>query len=575
MVDIEMRHESSRGQLAKCPTGIKGLDEITGGGLPRGRPTLVCGGPGCGKTLLGMEFAVRGAMEYGEPGVFMSFEETSGELANNVASLGFDLADLEKKKLFALDFVYIERRDIEETGEYDLGGLFIRLGHAIDSIGAKRVVLDTVEALFTGFPNELILRSELRRLFRWLKDKGVTTVITGERGEGSLTRHGIEEYVSDAVLLLDHRVVEHIATRILRFVKYRGSMHGTDEYPFLIDENGFSILPVTTLGLEYEVTNERVSTGIPRLDDMLVGQGYYRGGSILVSGTAGTGKTSLAAYFADSVCREGERCLYLAFEESQAQIIRNMRSIGLDLEPWIDKGLLKFQAARSTLYGLEMHLTMIHKLTNEFQPAAVIMDPITNLSIVASTNEIKSLLMRLVDFFKNQQITTLFTNLTHPGELETTASGVSSLMDTWLLLLSVESNGERNRVLHILKSRGMAHSNQMREFHITDAGIELVDVYAGPGGVLTGSARLQQAAREQAAVLEAQAGLERRRHILERKRQAMEAQVAALRAEIAAEEDELQVLVHQKEQREMLEAEGKEQLAAARQAKASTSAKGG
>ncbi|MFZ2087474.1 MAG: circadian clock protein KaiC, partial [Desulfobaccales bacterium] len=384
MAETDVQREFLHRQLAKCPTGIQGLDEITGGGLPKGRPTLVCGGAGCGKTLLSMEFVVRGAATYGEPGVFMSFEETSEELAKNVASLGFDLADLEKQKLLALDFVYIERSEIEETGEYDLEGLFIRLGHAIDSVGAKRVVLDTVEALFGGFPNELILRSELRRLFRWLKDKGVTTLITGERGEGTLTRHGIEEYVSDAVLLLDHRVVDQIATRRLRFVKYRGSVHGTDEYPFLIDESGFSILPVTSLGLDHEVTSERVSTGIPRLDGMLGGQGYYRGSSVLISGTAGSGKTSLAAHFADTACRRGERCLYLAFEESQNQIIRNMRSIGLNLEPWVKQGLLKFHAARSTLYGLEMHLAMIHKLTNDFQPSAVIMDPITNLSIVAS-----------------------------------------------------------------------------------------------------------------------------------------------------------------------------------------------
>jgi circadian clock protein KaiC len=566
MAETDEQRELSHRQLAKCPTGITGLDEITGGGLSLGRPTLVCGGPGCGKTLLSMEFVVRGAVTYGEPGVFMSFEETSEELAKNVASLGFDLADLEKQKLLALDFVYIERREIEETGEYDLEGLFIRLGHAIDSVGAKRVVLDTVEALFAGFPNELILRSELRRLFRWLKDKGVTTLITGERGEGTLTRHGIEEYVSDAVLLLDHRVVDQIATRRLRFIKYRGSVHGTDEYPFLIDENGFSILPVTSLGLDHEVSSERVSTGIPRLDGMLGGQGYYRGSSLLISGTAGSGKTSLTAYFADAACRRGERCLYLAFEESQNQIIRNMRSIGLDLSPWVKQGLLKFHAARSTLYGLEMHLAMIHKLTNDFQPRTVIMDPITNLSIVASHNEVKSVLMRLVDFFKNRQITVLFTNLTHSGELESTTLGVSSLMDTWLLLLSVESSGERNRVFHLLKSRGMAHSNQMREFIISDKGIDLVDVYLGSGGVFTGAARLQQEAREKAAALATQEDLERRRRVLERKRQIMEAQVAALQAEISAEEEELQALQDQSKLQQQTAGKERERLAAARKA---------
>jgi circadian clock protein KaiC len=557
MVETDGQRELSLRQLAKCPTGITGMDEITGGGLPRGRPTLVCGGPGCGKTLLSMEFVVRGAVTYGEPGVFMSFEETSEELAKNVASLGFDLADLEKQKLLALDFVYIERREIEETGEYDLEGLFIRLGHAIDSVGAKRVVLDTVEALFAGFPNELILRSELRRLFRWLKDKGVTALITGERGEGTLTRHGIEEYVSDAV-----------------FIKYRGSVHGTDEYPFLIDESGFSILPVTSLGLDHKVSSERVSSGIPRLDGMLGGQGYYRGSSLLISGSAGSGKTSLAAYFAAAACRRGERCLYLAFEESQNQIIRNMRSIGLDLEPWVRQGLLKFHAARSTLYGLEMHLAMIHKLTNDFQPGTVIMDPITNLSIVASHNEVKSVLMRLVDFFKNRQITSLFTNLTHSGELETTTIGVSSLMDTWLLLLSAESNGERNRLFQLLKSRGMAHSNQMREFIITDQGIDLADVYLGPGGVFTGAARLQQEAQEKAAALAAQGELEHRRRVLDRKRQIMEAQVAALQAEISAEEEELQALQDKSKLHQKVAAEERERLGVARKADAPESNEG-
>jgi circadian clock protein KaiC len=566
MAETDVQRELSHRQIAKCPTGIKGLDEISGGGLPRGRPTLVCGGAGCGKTLLGMEFVVRGAVTYSEPGVFMSFEETSEELAKNVASLGFDLADLEKQKLLALDFVYIERREIEETGDYDLEGLFIRLGHAIDSVGAKRVVLDTVEALFSGFPNELIIRAEMRRLFRWLKDKGVTAIITGERGEGTLTRYGIEEYVSDAVIVLDHRVVGQSATRRMRFVKYRGSLHGSDEYPFLIDETGFSVLPVTSLGLDYAVSKERITSGIPRLDYMLGGQGYFRGSSVLLSGTAGSGKSSLAAYFADATCRRGERCLYLAFEESQDQIIRNMRSIGLDLAPWVDKGLLKFHATRPTFYGLEMHLAIIHKLTNEFQPRAVIMDPITNLTIVASNEEVKSVLMRLGDFFKNRKITSFFTNLTHPDQLEETSTGVSSLMDVWLLVLNVESYGERNRVFQILKSRGMAHSNQLREFLITDSGIDLVDAYVGPGGVLTGSARVQQEAQEKAAALAAQEELEHRRCVLDRKRQIMEAQVAALQAEISAAEEELQALKGKSKLQQKIAAEERERLAAARKA---------
>ncbi|MFP3868603.1 MAG: circadian clock protein KaiC [Desulfobacteraceae bacterium] len=469
------RTEGIRQQLAKCPSGIRGLDEITHGGLPRGRPTLVCGGPGCGKTMMAMEFLVRGATDYDEPGVFMSFEEGTAELSQNMASLGFDLPALQEKQKIVLDFVYIEPSEIEETGEYNLEGLFVRLAHAVDAIGAQRVVLDTVEALFAGLSNKLILRSELRRLLRWLKDRDLTAIITGEKGDGSPTRFGIEEYVSDAVIVLDHRILEQAATRRLRFIKYRGSLHGADEYPFLIDENGISIMPITSLALDYAVSSQRVSTGLPSLDHMLSG-GYYQGSSILVSGTAGAGKSSLASYFADAAGRRGERCLYFAFEESPAQIIRNLRSIGLDLEPWLEQGLLQFHAARPTLYGLEMHLATILKLINHFKPAAIIMDPITNLSLVARNEEIKSLLMRLVDFLKNQQITTLFTNLSHPGEVEMTASQVSSLMDTWLLWLNVERRGERHRLLQILKSRGMAHSNQIREFTITDQGINLVNI---------------------------------------------------------------------------------------------------
>jgi len=479
MTESGGRKQDSRPQLAKCPSGIRGLDEITNGGLPRGRPTLVCGGAGCGKTLMAMEFLVRGAVDFDEPGVFVSFEESTEELAQNTASLGFDLKELQQKGRIVLDFVYIERSEIEETGEYDLDGLFIRLANAVNAVGAQRVVLDTIEALFAGLPNELILRSELRRLFRWLKDRGLTTIVTGEKGDGILTRHGIEEYVSDAVIVLDHRIMEQTATRRLRFIKYRGSLHGADEYPFLIDESGMVVMPITSLGLDYPVSSRRVSSGVSALDDMLTG-GYYEGSSVLVSGTAGAGKTSLAAYFADAACRRGERCLFFAFEESRAQIIRNMRSIGLDLEPWTEQGLLQFHASRPTLYGLETHLATILKTTDRFTPATVIMDPITNLSIVASKEEVKSVLMRLVDFFKNRQITTLFTHLSQSGEVETTMTGVSSLMDTWLLLLNTDRGGERRRVFHILKSRGMAHSSQMREFTITDQGIILEGIHPEP-----------------------------------------------------------------------------------------------
>ncbi|MFH1908624.1 MAG: circadian clock protein KaiC [Chloroflexota bacterium] len=538
--------KKSRTQLPKAPTGIQGLDEITGGGLPKGRPTLICGGAGCGKTLLAMEFLVRGARQFNEPGVFMAFEETAKDLTQNVASLGFDLKDLIARKKMVLDFVYIERSEIEETGEYDLEGLFIRLGKAIDSIGAKRVVLDTVESLFAGLPNPLIVRAELRRLFRWLRDKGVTAVITGERGEETLTRQGLEEYVSDCVIVLDHRVSEQVTSRQLCVVKYRGSTHGTNEYPFLIDEDGISVLPVTSIGLQNIASTDRIPTGVQRLDAMLGGKGYYRGSSVLVSGTAGTGKTSFAAHFAEAACRRGERVLYFAFEESPSQIMRNIRSIGIDLEPWVQKGLLQFHAIRPTFAGFESHLALKHKLVNAFKPQVVIMDPLSSFVIGGNEIEVKAMLMRLVDFLKMNQITGLFTNLTSGrGAVEITDVAISSLIDTWLLLRDIEIGGERNRGLYLLKSRGMAHSNQIREFLLTDHGVELFDVYVGPEGVLTGSARQAQEAQEQAGKLMRKQDIERRHLELERKRKALEAQIAAMRAEFEAEEVEALKIIGQ------------------------------
>jgi len=528
--------------LQKCPTGIKGLDEITGGGLPQGRPTLVCGGTGCGKTLLAMEFLIRGATEYGEPGVYMSFEEKSEELVTNFASLGFDLNELVARKKLALDYVHIERSEIEETGIFDLEGLFIRLGYAIDVIGAKRVVLDTIETLFSGFSNEMVLRSELKRLFRFLKDRGVTAVITGEQGEQALTRFGLEEYVADCVIFLNHTVAEQVATRRMRIVKYRGSAHGTNEYPFLIDEQGFSVMPISSIGLDHPASTERVSTGIPRLDTMLGEKGYYRGSSVLVTGTAGTGKSSTAAHFVDAACRRGERCLYFAFEESRNQIIRNMRSIGIDLEQWVNKGLLEFRNSRPTLYGLEMHLVTMHKAIEGFDPAIVVIDPISNLLAAASAMEVRSMLSRLIDYMKMKGITALCTDLNSGSGIvdQQTDIGISSLVDTWLLLQVSESFGERNRCLYILKSRGMEHSSQIREFILTDNGARLVDVYIGSGGVLTGSARVVQEARQKSENLVRRQELERKQRDIERKKAMIEAQIVVLRTGFEAEKDELE-----------------------------------
>ncbi len=561
--------------LPKAPTGIQGLDELTGGGLPQRRPTLLCGSAGCGKTLLAMEFLVRGAVDSGEPGVFMAFEESTGELATNFASLGHDLKALVAQKKLALEFVHIERSELEETGAYDLEGLFIRLGHAIDSIGAKRVVLDTVEALFSGLSNTAILRTELRRLFRWLKEKGVTAIITGEPGATSLTRYGLEEYVADCVILLDHRVEGQMATRRLRIVKYRGSTHGTSEYPFLIDEGGISILPITSMGLKHEASTERVSTGIPRLDAMMGGKGYYRGSSVLASGASGTGKTSLAAYFAQGAVARGERCLWFAFEESSSQIIRNMRSIGIDLEPAVRRGTLRFHAERPTICGLEMHLVIIHKLVNQFRPRVIIIDPITNFAALGSETQIKAMLTRLIDFFKIQQITALFTSLSAGSTyMEFNDVGMVSLMDTWLLLQDVQNGAERNRVLYLLKSRGMAHSNQVREFLLTDHGAELRDVYVGPSGVLlTGSARAALEAQEKAQALVREQEIEGRNRELERKRQAMEAQIAVLRAEFEVEQVETTKTMGQDQTRAGVLAGDRVQMARLRQGDAAAAGK--
>jgi circadian clock protein KaiC len=526
--------------LPKTPTGIEGFDEITGGGLPTGRPTLLCGGAGCGKTLFSMSFLVNGATRYDEPGVFMSFEESSDELAQNVASLGFDLPQLIKDKKLLLDHVRVERSEIEETGDYDLEGLFIRLGFAIDSIGARRVVLDTIESLFAGLSNQTILRAELRRLFRWLKDRGVTAVITGERGDGTLTRQGLEEYVSDAVILLDHRVNDQISTRRLRIVKYRGSAHGTNEYPFLIDEDGIAILPLTSLGLSHAAASERISSGIERLDTMLEGKGYYRGSTILVSGTAGAGKSSIAAHFADAACRRGERALVFLFEESPGQLVRNMRSIGIDLEQWVDRGLLRFYAARPSLYGLEMHLSQMHRMIERFRPSIVVADPVSSLLTVATEADVQATMTRLVDHLKAQGTTALMTSLTRGKiEDERTDIAISSIVDTWLLLVTLESSGERNRGLYVLKSRGMAHSNQIREFLLTSHGVELLDAYIGAGTVLTGSARLTREAEDRAAALSNDQELARKEHTLERLRAAFEAELAALRGKFEAEQAEL------------------------------------
>ena len=527
--------------LEKCRTGISGFDEITGGGLPKGRPTLVCGGAGSGKTLFAMEFLLNGATQFNEPGIFISFEENERELAENVASLGWDLEALSREKKIFLDHVYIERSEIEETGEFNLEGLFIRIESALSAVNAKRIAVDSMEALFSGFSDEMTLRAEIRRLFRWLKEKGLTAVITGEQGKGSFTRHGLEEYISDCVVFLDNRMNDQVATRRIRVVKYRGTSHGANEYPFLITEKGFSVLPITSLNLDYSVSTERISTGVERLDTMLGGQGFFRGSSILVSGTAGTGKSSLAARFAAAACNRGEQALYFSFEESPQQIMRNMGSIGIDLRSPAENGLLHFRSVRASSFGMEIHLSMMVKAMNDINPTVVAIDPISNLSSVGDEKEVKETLTRLIDYMKMKGITSFFTDLTFGGNaLEKTQNAISSLMDTWILLKDIELNGERNRGMYVLKSRGMAHSNQIREFLITDDGLQLVDAYIGPGGVLTGTSRINQEAVETAEEQLRQQKLERLRRDLKRRENAMESRMQEIKDAFQSEKEEIE-----------------------------------
>ncbi|CCE03717.1 circadian clock protein KaiC [Bradyrhizobium sp. STM 3809] len=529
--------------IAKSATGIDGLDEVTFGGLPQGRPTLLCGAAGCGKTLFAMTFLYNGAVAYDEPGVFIAFEEQPEDLIKNVGSLSYDIERLIEQKKILVDHIHLDRNEIEEAGDYDLDGLFIRIGFAIDAIGAKRVVIDTIETLFGGLDNQAVLRSELRRLFEWLKSKGVTAIITGERGDGTLTRYGLEEYVADCVILLDNRVHDQLSTRRLRVVKYRGTAHGTNEYPFIIDQEGITVMPITSSGLSHDASTERVSTGIADLDDMLEGRGYYKGSSILVSGMAGAGKSTVSAHFADSICRAGQRCIYFALEESPQQIVRNMRSVGLDLQQWVDRGLLRFSARRPNLYGLETHLAAMHREVREFDPAAVVVDPISSLMGAGIAGDVHSMTLRLIDFLKSRGVTALFTNLgAGTAETVTTEMQISSLTDTWLLLYNRESNGEHNRQLYLLKSRGMAHSNQVREFLMSSDGIALREVYVGPDGVLTGSARQAQEGKDRAERLLRNQEIERRTREIARRRRDIAAQIEMLNAQLASEEGEMELL---------------------------------
>lgn len=528
--------------VAKAPTGIHGFDEVTRGGLPRARTTLVTGPAGSGKTLFGMEFLVRGAQEFGEPGVLMAFEESAGDITTNVASLGFDVSALERSGGLVVDAVRLEPTEIVTAGEFDLEGLFIRLGSAIDAVGARRVVLDTIDVLFLALGDLAIVRGELSRLFRWLKDRGVTTVVTSEKGtEGQLTRFGIEEYVSDCVISLDHRVQEEISTRRLHVVKYRGSEHGTNEYPFLVTDHGLLVLPITSRGLSYQAFEERIPSGIPGLDEVM-GGGIFRGSTLLILGGAGTGKTTMAAHLADAACARGEQVVFISYEESQDQVIRNMRSAGIDLGRWVERGLLTVGAERSVALGLEAHLAALHRILEEQSPQMVVLDAIASLAHVGAIREVSSAVTRAIDLMKTRGVTAVLTTMAAGGVGESSAIGVSTLADALLLLRNVESGGELNRLLLVIKSRGTAHSNQVREFVITSEGARLVDVHLGAGGVLTGAARLAALAEQEAEAARFELDQRRRQVALARRTAETEAEISKLRAGLEAERSELELM---------------------------------
>jgi circadian clock protein KaiC len=531
--------------IIKAATGIDGFDDLTLGGLPQGRPTLVCGSAGCGKTLFASTFLVNGAREFDEPGVFVTFEERPRDIADNVASLGFELDALVAEKKIHIEHIAIDPSELAEVGDYDLEALFLRLELAVAEIGAKRIVLDTIESLFSAFQNPAILRAEIRRLFDWLKDRGLTAVITGERGDGTLTRQGLEEYVSDCVILLDHRVHNQVSTRRLRIVKYRGTAHGTNEYPFLIGEDGFSVLPVSSLGLEHKVHEDRISSGVPDLDAMLSGGGFHRGSSILLSGVAGSGKSSIGTTFLDASCRRGEQALYFSFEESEQQTVRNMRSIGIDLQPWIDTGMLRCFPARPTFYSLEMHLAIMLREIARFKPRLVVLDPISAFMDSGEQLEVQSMLLRMIDYLKSHGITGVFTHLAHSHTETQTDAGLSSLMDAWVLLLNREASGEFNRELYLLKARGIAHSNQVREFIMTDHGIHLIEPHLGENGALTGSARRAEEAKIRREEYHRVAEAKRLQAKVEQRRRRTQAQIEALNADLAADEIELRDLMQE------------------------------
>jgi circadian clock protein KaiC len=537
--------------LPKAPTGIRGLDEITGGGLPRGAATLVCGQAGSGKTVFGIEFALHGATT-GEPAVYVSFEETKEKIFRNISSLGKDPDALLAQRKLLVEYVDTRGGDHAEIGDFELTGLFIRLERAIEKINAKRVIIDGAEALFSAFQNAHVVRRELGHLFRWLDSKKVTSVMTTEKGEGTISRHGMEEYLADCVIYLDHRISDQLSTRRLRVIKYRGAPHSTDEFPFLIDEDGICVLPLTSLGLNHRASDERISTGIKSLDEMFGGNGFFRGSSILVSGTAGTGKSSIAATFVNAACARGESALYFAFEESRDQVCRNMRSIGLDLNKWVKKGLLCFETFRPTVYGLESHLANIEKITKRQKPRVVVIDPITNFTTLGSPSEVKNMLMRLIDYLKTFEITALFTSLTEGGApVEQSSVGVSSLIDTWLLVRDIEMSGERNRGLYVLKSRGMSHSNQIREFVITNNGLDLVPVYVGPdGNIFIGAARAAKTSEEAALEKERRSVKQSRDAVRMERRRAFQAEQTALRARFEVQEKELAASEMRDERRE-------------------------
>ena len=530
-------------------TGVKGLDDVLGGGIPQGHAMLLVGKPGTGKSILSMEYLLHGIELHKENGVYISFEESEKQIISNAASFGWKFEEMVKKNKLAISYIDMQPEQMRTVGDYDLSALILRVKGAIKKVNARRVVIDGINNLLSTFDDERIIRSDLLRLIREIKEVNATIFITGERGHDSWSKMGFEEYLADGLMHLDNRTDGNYQTREIQVVKCRGINHYTGKSPFIINSEGMSIRPLITADFDYKVLKSRVSTGIADIDNMLGGKGLYRGSTVYITGPSGAGKTSISSSFANGACSRGERALFLAFEESSDQIIRNMKSIGLSLDKWVNEKLLYFYTARATTNSLEGHLDNIMTMVREVEPTCVVLDPISAFRPIANENETKLMLIRLNDYLRARKITTVFTALSSDGEYSEHADvQLSSIADTWIVVRIMDYKGERNNVMQLMKSRGMSHSRQMKEMYFTGNGLKLQNVYQGPEGVLTGAARIGQEKYEKLKEARNVIEIDKNRKKIERKKSLLEASIEALKHEYEEELEALHAAIEEAEE---------------------------